>query len=165
MIQQFSSLEGTISSVFPLQGSGSAPCSMAMTLETGDGQTVYIRIDGSTYVLGQTPLRQGDRITAFYDSTAPMPFIYPPQYRILVIARLEEGQTAALDYFDQSLLNSQGTLQLRLSGSTRVLLPNGQYFLGIPGGQYLLAIYTSATRSLPAQAVPQQIVVFCSPSA
>ena len=141
MIQQFSSLEGTISSVFPLQGSGSAPCSMAMTLETGDGQTVYIRIDGSTYVLGQTPLRQGDRVTAFYDSTAPMPFVYPPQ------------------------LNSQGTLQLRLSGSTRVLLPNGQYFLGIPGGQYLLAIYTSATRSLPAQTVPQQIVVFCSPSA
>ena len=47
------------------------------------------------------------------------------------------------------------------SKTTKTVLPNGQLFVGYLAGKTLLVLYTSSTRSIPAQTTPEQIVVFC----
>ncbi len=155
-MSRFSPIEGTVTSIsdFPFGNSASA-CTLLFSVQTIYGETY------SAYVLDQKPIRRGDTIIVFYDTMAPMPLIYPPQYRAVVIVFPNKNEFAMFDYFDRNLRNSDNTLVLNLSGTTSYQLPNGQYYLGVPGNQYLLVLYSSQTRSIPAQTTPSRIVVFC----
>jgi len=162
-MSRFSPIEGVVTSVTPLQnGNCTSPCTLLVYLQTQYQEIYQVLVDYSTYVLDQKPIGQGDTIIAFYDTMAPMPLIYPPQYRATAVVFPGSGEYAMFDYFDQDLRNSDNTLVLNLSGTTLFQLPNGQYYLGIPGGQYLLVLYSSTTRSIPAQTTPSRIIVFCS---
>ncbi|MFR3386338.1 MAG: hypothetical protein ACLTST_07895 [Lachnospiraceae bacterium] len=57
-----------------------------ITIRNSDGITNFI-VDSDTYVIGAFRLRPGMTITAFYDGAAPIPLIYPPQYRAVFIGR------------------------------------------------------------------------------
>ena len=108
-----------------------------------------------TVYLGQSlkfmaPVRPGDMVTGFYDSNAPVPLIYPPQYQAVVMARAEPGRNVKVDFFDEDLVSSDGMLKLNLAPTTRILLENGQAFTGNPAKRYLIAVYGPATRSIPA---------------
>ena len=162
-MSRFSPIEGLVTSVTPLQsGNASSYCTLLVYIRTRYQEDYQVLISSSTYILGQKPIRQGDTIIAFYDTTAPMPLIYPPQYQAVAVVFPEQGEYAMFDYFDRNLRNSDNTLVLNLSGTTAMQLPNGQYSLVVPGGQYLLVLYTVTTRSIPAQTTPHRIVVFCS---
>ena len=91
-----------------------------------------------------------------------MPLIYPPRYTALAIVETKIGTTAVLDVFDENLLNPDGTLQLTPQPDTDIVTPNGQKLGQIPGGSLLLALYTASTKSIPALAVPEEVVVFCT---
>ena len=161
-MSRFSPIEGVVTSITPLQsGNSTSYCTFLVYLQTQYQETYQVLVDYSTYVLDQKPIRRGDTIIVFYDTMAPMPLIYPPQYRAVVIVFPNKNEFAMFDYFDRNLRNSDNTLVLNLSGTTSYQLPNGLYYLGVPGNQYLLVLYSSQTRSIPAQTTPSRIVVFC----
>lgn len=161
-MSHFSPIEGLVTSVTPLQsGNASSYCTLLVYIRTRYQEDYQVLVSSSTFVLDQKPIQQGDTIIAFYDTTAPMPLIYPPQYQAVAVVFPQRGEYAMFDYFDRNLRNSDNSLVLNLSGSTAMQLPNGQYYLGIPGGQYLLVLYSATTRSIPAQTTPHRIVVFC----
>lgn len=164
-MSRFSPLEGVVTSITPLQsGTFTSYCTFLVYIQTRYQEVYQVLVSSATYVLDQKPIRRGDTIIAFYDTQAPMPLINPPQYQAVAVIFPRRGEYAMFDYFDRNLRNSDNTLVLNLSGTTSMQLPNGQYYLGIPGGQYLLVLYTSTTRSIPAQTTPHRIVVFCQGS-
>lgn len=162
-MSRFSPIEGTVTSIsdFPF-GNAASVCTLLLSVQTIYGETYSVVLNPSTYVLNQAPIRQGDRIIAFYDTLAPMPLIYPPQYQAVVIVKPVRGQYAMLDTFDQNLRNSDNTLVLNLSTRTNIRTQNGQIYPGRLGNQLLLVLYTATTRSIPAQTSPDLITVFCS---
>lgn len=150
------------------QGAGQAQsgCSLLISLQSEDQGFINMTVSGSTYVAGCRALNVGDRVTFFYDTTAPTILIYPPQYQAVAAALRPSGTYATLDYFTTNpytgrLTNSDSTLELNVSNRTRLILPNGQPFGGALSGKYLLVLYSATTRSIPAQTTPEQIVVFC----
>ena len=122
---------------------------------------IQVSLPANAYVLNLHQFRIGDRATFFYSTNAPMPLIYPPRYQAVAAAYTPHGTTAALDVFNEMLTNSDGTLTLTPTWNTPVTLPNGQSYANDPGGHLLLATYSATTRSIPAQAIPEQVVVFC----
>ncbi len=161
-MSRYSPIEGVVTSVTPFQsGNRTYYCTLSVQIQTMYQETYQVLVDSSAYVLDQKPIRRGDSIIAFYDTTAPMPLIYPPQYRAVAVVVRTCMEYAALDYFDQNLRNSDNTLVLTLSGATSLQLPNGQYYSGVPKDQYMLVLYTTTTRSIPAQTTPTRVIVFC----
>lgn len=159
-MDSYASLTGVITGITP-EGSGSNyGCSQLISLQTDQGPANAV-LGPAAYVLNSYPLSAGQTVTIFYDAGAPMPLIYPPQYQALAAAPLRSGQTAVLDYFDENLENTAHTLRLSLSASTVAVTPNGQYFAGPLENRPLLAVYSASTKSIPAMAYPEQLVVFC----
>lgn len=149
---------------FSVDSSQSAGCTVLISLQSEDQGMIDIQLPSNVYVLNLHPFQVGDRATFFYSSSAPVPMIYPPRYRAVAAAYTPHGVTAVLDTFDSQLTNSDHTLTLTPGRTTPVTLPNGQTFAGNAGGKLILATYTASTRSIPAQAVPEQMVVFCQNS-
>lgn len=139
-----------------------AGCSLMIGMTSEDQGPINIVLPSNVYVLNSRPLQIGDRVTFFYDSQAPVPLIYPPQYRAVAAAHTPNGTNAYLDVFNSMYANTDNTLILNISGNTPVYLPNGQIFHGDLSNKLLLVIYGATTRSIPAQTSPDQIVVFCS---
>ena len=103
----------------------------------------------------------GDEVTGYYDGDAPVPLIYPPQYHALVMVKEHPYQNVKVDYFDEQLVSRDGKLKLNLSSYTSIVLRNGQVFTRNPANRNLIVIYGPTTRSIPAQTIPFQIVVWC----
>nr|WP_314458815.1 hypothetical protein [uncultured Clostridium sp.] len=159
------SVYGIVSSVFPFYTSVSdRSCSLLLSVNTqGMGQVNFV-VSPQTFVLEQHTFRPGEWIIGVYDTDVPVPLIYPPQYQAVVLAQNSDGYTAALDYFDEDLLNAAQTIKLNIpaDGSTQVLLTNGQNYLFSPGEHYLFILYMSASDNTPADITPQKVIVFCS---
>lgn len=160
---RYTPVYGTISSITPLKTSVlDHSCSILISVMSQSLGQVNFVVNPNTYVLGQHTFKEGDPIIAIYDTSAPVPLIYPPQFTAVMLAKNEDGFQAMFDYFNEDLLNTDETLKLNISDSTNVLLPNGQTFFYNPGGHYLLVLYLFTTRSIPAQTTPQSVIVFCS---
>ncbi len=163
---RYTPVYGEVTAVNPLRSSATdKSCSMIISIMSESiGQTNFI-VTPQTYVFKQHTFNPGDSIVAFYDTKAPVPLIYPPQYTAVVLAENSDGFEAVFDYFDEDLLNSSQALKLSLSdqSETDILLSNGQTFFYNPGGHFLLVFYAFTTRSIPAITTPQTIVVFCTP--
>lgn len=135
-------------------------CNQIITLRTMDGIINFVLSPG-TYVVDNTPLRTGMRITAFYDSSLPIPLIYPPQYQAAFIGRTEPSENIMIAWFDRSLLSEENQLKLNIGSRTRVTTANGQRFTCDIGGNLLIIYYGATTRSIPAQTTPDRVIVFC----
>lgn len=139
---------------------GSDCCSQMIAMRTENG-IVNFMLDSQTLVIDSRPLRPGMRIAAFYDSSLPVPLIYPPQYRALIITQLGRNEQITLKFFNRNLLASDRSLQLNISDQTIVQTINGQRFDCSPRNQNLLVYYSATTRSIPPQTTPNRIIVFC----
>lgn len=162
---RFSPVYGRIISISPMQsGNTNSACSLLFSVMSQEMGPVNFMVTPRTYVLEQETLKPGDSIIAFYDTMAPVPLIYPPQYTAVLMIENDDNGFAALDYFGEDLINTEQTLKLNLPNraAKNILLANGQTFWGNPGGHYLLVIYTSSTRSIPAITTPEKIIVFCA---
>lgn len=137
-------------------------CTLMISIMSEDQGPVNMVLASNVYVLNSQQLQVGDRVTFFYDPQAPVPLIYPSQYRAVAAAATPQGTNAYLDVFDPMLTNSDATLTLSPSDNTIISLPNGQMFQGNLADKLLLVIYGATTRSIPAQTTPEQIVVFCT---
>lgn len=139
---------------------GNDCCSQMISLRTGNGVVNFV-VNVDTLVIDSRQLRQGMRVAAFYDSSLPVPLIFPPQYRAHIVAVLDRNEQVMLNYFDRRLVAEDQSLQLNIGDSTIIRTANGQNVTCNPGGQALLVYYTVTTRSIPPQTTPRKIVIMC----
>src|SRR5690625_696226 len=136
-------------------------CYKLVAVDNHQGLTVHFIVEPTTYFVDHYMMQVGDRVTGFYDAHVPVPLIYPPQYRAVVIATDSPHQHVKVDFFNEQLESSDGQLRLNISASTRILLENGQQFTGDLANRNLIVSYGATTKSIPAQTTPTQIVVMC----
>lgn len=153
----FTPITGIIQSITPFTGEC---CSQFITLQADNG-TINFVSSPETYVVNNTFLLRGMRITAFYNPNQPTPLIYPPQYRAAVISHAALHEEIAYGYFDKNLLAADKSLQLNIGSMTNVVTANGQRFNCTIGGYDLIVFYSTTTRSLPPQTTPRKIIVMC----
>ena len=153
----YTGITGIIESIRPIR---SECCNQTISLRTLNGIINFILSPG-TYVTDNTPLRPGMQITAFYDSSQPVPLIYPPQYQAAFISRTEPAENVIIAYFDNNLLSEENQLKLNIGYDTRITTANGQRFSCNVGNNLLMVYYGATTRSIPAQTTPERIIVFC----
>lgn len=136
-------------------------CYTLMSVDNGLGASVNFVVSPSTYFVDHAMVAVGDRVTGYYDGNAPVPLIYPPQYRALVMVKDQPYQNVKVDYFNNQFESSDGQLRLNISPFTPILLANGQAFSQNPANRNLIVVYGPTTRSIPAQTTPYKIIVWC----
>lgn len=159
--QQFS---GTVTSISDFQtttNDENRGCYQMFSLDSGYGNVVNFVIEPETYFVDHEIVAVGDRVTGFYDANTPVPLIYPPQYRALVMSKEHPYQNVKVDFFNSQLISSDGSLMLNISSGTEIVLENGQSFNHNPINRNLIVTYGPTTRSIPAQTTPFKIVVMC----
>lgn len=160
----FQAFRGTVTMIsdFMIGANGeSEGCYSLISVDNGMGGSVNFVVSPSTYFVDQEMVAIGDQVSGYYDGNAPVPLIYPPQYRALVMVKDSPYQNVKVDYFDSQLVSSDGQLKLNLSPFTPILLTNGQAFTHNPANRNLIVIYGPTTRSIPAQTTPYKIIVWC----
>lgn len=135
-------------------------CGQQISLRTPEGM-VHFAVSEETMIVDSKRLRPGMRVAAFYDSSLPVPLIFPPRYQAQLIAPLRGEEEILLAFFDQTLTAADGSLQLKVDRRTRVETINGQSFPCNLRNRMLLVYYTETTRSLPPQTSPSRIIAFC----
>lgn len=136
-------------------------CYKLMSTRDKYGNIVNFIISPSTYFVEHEIIQIGDMIVGFYDANAPVPLIFPPQFRAIVIARDTPYRNVKVDYFNSELISTDNTLKLNISPYTQILLENGQPFTKNPKSHNLIVTYGPTTRSIPAQTTPYKIIVMC----
>lgn len=136
-------------------------CYKLMSIQDKNGSIINFVISPSTYFVDHEIIQTGDMITGFYDANAPVPLIFPPQFRAIVVARDVPYRNVEVSYFNSQLVNANNTLKLNIGPFTQILLENGQPFTKNPKRHNLIVTYGPTTRSIPAQTVPYKIIVMC----
>jgi hypothetical protein len=163
-VPNFQSFNGVITMISDFKISENeelAGCYKLMSVENGYGHQVNFVVAPATYFVDHVTVTLGDRVTGFYDADAATPFIFPPQFRAIVMAKDLPYQNVTVGYFDRQLVSKDGKLKLNISEQTQILLPNDQVFTKSPANRNLIVIYGAATRSIPAQTTPYKIIVMC----
>lgn len=127
-----------------------------------EGEIVQFTVTSDTKIIEDVRLRKGMRIAAFYDTSLPVPAIYPPRYHAELITALRGNQNVTLKYFNEDLVSEDNSLRLNISPLTNMVTLNGQRFTCSPQNMELLVYYTNTTFSIPAMTTPQKIIVMCS---
>jgi hypothetical protein len=162
--QKFAAFSGTVASIedfYTGQDDASAGCYKLISLQNMDMGPVNFVISPGTYFVNHEVIEVGDEVTGFYDANAPVPLIYPPQYRAIVMAKNTGPENVTVDYFNNQLISSDGNLKLNIAPSTEIILTNDQIFNRYPGNRNLIVLYGPTTFSIPAQTTPYKIIVLC----
>lgn len=139
---------------------GTDCCSQMISMQTDNG-IVNFTINSETRVIDARQLLPGLRVAVFYDSSLPVPLIFPPQYRAQIVTVLARGEQVMLSTFDNNLLSADRSLQLNIARNTETVTINNQSVNCNLQGQTLLVYYSATTRSIPPQTTPRKIVVLC----
>lgn len=91
-------------------------CYKLMSTRDKYGNIVIFIISPSTYFVEHEIIQIGDMIVGFYDANAPVPLIFPPQFRAIVIARDTPYRNVKVDYFNSELISTDNTLKLNNFG-------------------------------------------------
>ncbi|MBY0099625.1 hypothetical protein [Mesobacillus maritimus] len=158
----FYSFQGTVTMIDDFNiGQNGEGCYKFITVENGMGSVVNFVVTPNTYFVDHVIVSVGDTVTGYYDGDAPVPLIYPPQYRALIMVKEQPTQNVKVDFFNTQLVSRDGQLKLNLSPYTQILLTNGQPFTRNPANRDLIVIYGPSTKSIPAQTTPYRIIVLC----
>ncbi len=136
-------------------------CYKIMTIQMYDGNIINFIISPDTYFVDNYVMKIGDLVVGYYDANAPVPLIYPPQYRALIVAQLTLDRNIKVDFFNEQLISSDGMLKLNIFPSTKIIQENGQIFTGNLANRNLIVTYGPVTRSIPAQTTPYKVIVIC----
>jgi len=160
----FLSITGTITNIEDFwinESQESLGCYKLLSLQDDNGSLTNFVVTPETYVLNNEILLPGDSVTGYYDGNAPVPLIYPPQYRSLVMHKTRAFPNIKVSYFNSQLISSDNQLKLNFSPSTLIVIRNGLLFTLNPANHNLIVIYGSTTRSIPAQTTPFKVIVLC----
>lgn len=160
----FKSFSGTlidIVDVFMNQDKNTIGCFKLMSVEDDNKDIVNFIVFPQTYFVNYETLSIGDKATGFYDANAPVPLIFPPQYRALVMSKNHVGKNVKVSYFNNELVSSDNQLKIIPSSKTKIVLQNNQYFTQNISNRNLIVVYGPSTKSIPTQTTPYEIVVIC----
>ena len=157
----FSGFVTTIDDFWISESGEGAGCYKLMTVEDGYGSIVNFVVSPDTYFVDHVMVRVGDNVTGYYDANAPVPMIFPPQFRAIVMARNTPYRNVKVDYFNSQLVSSDNKLRLNIAPYTHIVLKNNQAFSMNPANHNLIVIYGATTKSIPAQTTPYKIIVIC----
>lgn len=159
----FRSFSGVITSIGDFWTGAEGPnyCYRLMSLQDANGSAANFVVSPDTYFVDNAMMSPGVAATGFYDANVPVPMIYPPQYRAVVMAKVAQNQNVKADFFNSQLVSSDGMLKLNIAPYTLITAENNQVFTGSPANRNLTVIYGPATMSIPAQTTPYRIVVMC----
>ncbi|MEG1847248.1 MAG: hypothetical protein RRX92_06155 [Lachnospiraceae bacterium] len=159
----FKSMQGVITQIdeFGTNVHSLSGCAKIYSISDRQGAVMKFVVSPSTYVVNQSVLSIGDNVIAFYDINTPTSRIYPPQYQAVAIAVITGNTNVIIDTFNRNLVNSSNTLQINIGPQTRIMLTNGQPYMGNLTNRSILVVYGFATKSIPARTTPSQIIVLC----
>jgi len=162
-MKKFQSFEGIITKIndFGIGANEEKGCNKLIAVNDGYGNEVHFIVKPNTYFINQMMVNIGDKVTGYYDANVPVSMIFPPQFQTIVMAKYMSYQIVKVDYFNEKLESSDGTLKLNLSPNTQVVLTNGQFFTGNLINRNLIVLYSMVTMSIPAQTTPYKIIVLC----
>jgi hypothetical protein len=163
-MERFQSFHGRITMIndFWINSTGEGlGCYKLMSVENEYGTLVNFVVAPTTYFIDRVMVTPGDMVTGFYDTNAPVPLIFPPQFRAIVMSRDTKYQNVKVDYFNNELVSSDNNLRLNIAPCTQIVLENGQAFSNNPANRNLIVIYGATTKSIPAQTTPYKIIVMC----
>ena len=75
---------------------GGQCCEQRVSIQTQNG-IVNLMVSPETYVIDNVRLRIGMSVVGFYDANAPVPLIFPPQFRAVVIGRQPSRENITFD--------------------------------------------------------------------
>lgn len=140
-------------------------------------KTINYTITDNTIVLGYAKgevksvkdIKKGDKITVYSNAYAPAPLIMPPQYQADVIfvkdnLELDSLRMADVDTYvkgeNEMLVNVSNTLALNIADDTEIVDREGKKADAKDLDKKDLAvIYSTSTKSIPAQTTPIKVVV------
>lgn len=116
-----------------------------------------------TEMLSLKDIKEGMTITAVMDKNAPTTLSLPPITNGArgFILNSDKG-FADLSIYNDDLVNESNTLKLNLSDTTPIVNVNGakmHYTAADLKGSECLVLYTTSTRSIPAQTTPQLVMI------
>lgn len=160
---RFASVTGTIVDIVPTRVGNhrASGCMSFVTMEDMDGNTVNFLMTPTTFVVDFETLSVGMECAFWYAADAPVPLIYPPQYTAVAAAQMKNGRFVNVGYYNTSMVNEDRTLQLNMDASVNIRTTNNQYFQGSPANHNLVVVYSTSTRSIPAQTTPTKVYVLC----
>lgn len=124
------------------------------------GAQVNFAINEHTYMLNDNELKVGSKFVGYYDQSAPMLMIYPPQLTAVVAGvDVEEKSTIKIAYFDENGVSADNELKILNTDKAEIILQNGEKFDGDLTNRLLVVFYDISTKSLPPQTSPKKIVV------
>lgn len=163
-MENFQSFHGVVIMIddfFINEKAEGAGCYKLITVDNGYGAVVNFVVSPDTYFVDHVTLYIRDRVTGFYDGNAPVPLIYPPQFRAMVMARDTRYENVKVDFFNSDLVSSDNSLKLNIGPNTKIVLKNNQLFTQNPANRNLIVVYGATTKSTPAQTTPSKIIVMC----
>lgn len=163
-MSKFIAIEGIITSIEPVQTGRNRQndcCVLMIAVRNENRGVTNFIIDNDTYFIDNVSVVKGDRVIAFYDSSLPVPLIYPPQYRAVVVAKQQRNRSVKVDSFNKDMVSSDGSLKLNITPSTKVIMRNNQYYLCNITGKNVAVVYSATTRSFPGITTPSEIIVLC----
>jgi len=141
---------------------------LTITIVGENGTTNFTSNEWSnTLFLGSAPA-VGDTITGFHVMEMFMLSIYPPQHPASVIVNHDFYDEHGLpfitvdrfyEHYEGQLISADGQLVVNIGDDTNITLQDGEVFDGELEGRMLVVTYYITTRSLPPQALPEQIIV------
>lgn len=83
----YSTVYGIVGSVNPFYTTVSDhSCALLISVNTQSMGQINFVVSPQTFVLEQHTFVQGEPIIGIYDTSIPVPLIYPPQYQAVVLA-------------------------------------------------------------------------------
>jgi hypothetical protein len=166
---EYAYVEGTIKEIKDFIGADGKPVDgkKILSIEKGENKFTAI-INSDTYSItygkvNRKAMSVGDSIRVFYNTKAPALMIYPPQYNAEFIAlNLAEDKFITIDRFDKNFTDPNNNLKLNIADKTEIIYEDGKKFEGDIKdliNRKLVVIYSVTTRSIPAQATPDQIII------
>lgn len=154
----FIPVEGVITEIRPQQEGAD---NYWISITTDKGSPAHLVVGKDTFFDEgvKEKLSPGQKVTAFYKSGTPMLMIYPPQIPVSLITVPNEHQFVIADVFDKQGINTTKKLQIKPGPSTKIVLEDGSDFKGSLENRKLIVYYGVTTKSIPAQTVPDRIVV------
>ncbi|MEK4386177.1 copper amine oxidase N-terminal domain-containing protein [Solibacillus sp. FSL W7-1464] len=132
-----------------------------------DGNVFNFYVDDKTLVFdehgSEVKLKIGDMISLSIYADQPMILIYPPQYApsVVIVEKDDTANSVKVAQFDENFLSDDGELKLHLDEKSVIINAKGKKVPAKELKNYnAIVFYGPTTKSIPAQAAPEKIVVF-----
>ena len=141
-----------------------------VTIKDAEGFTTVLVVGENTLFPFSGTFEVGNNITGWYQTFAPAPSIYPPQYIAAVLAAgIPEGINVRVDRFkswgdddNDYFISNDGSFAFRIDENTEVILEDGVEFIGNEfDGRRIVVMYPHgiSTRIIPEMKVASKLIV------